>query len=218
MAAPCFLMAPWAGRIGGATLDCHGHNLQLPADADGNAKHGLVRGLSWNIDGHSTQTHVRLHCDVEEIWPGRAFLDVAVSPEELSMTIGWDSSTDVPCILGFHPWFAKTVGNGIPLTLDVDLTHMVERRGRLPTGRLTAVSEPPWDDCFLAASNPVLRWGDQVAIELSASTSWWVIYTEPDNATCVEPQTAPPDAFAHPRLQPASARWPTSLTLQMTRK
>ena len=34
----------------------------------------------------------------------------------------------------------------------------------------------------------------QLRLELSSSCQWWVVYSEPEHAICVEPQSGPPDA------------------------
>ena len=36
---------------------------------------------------------------------------------------------------------------------------------------------------------------DGVHVTISSACDHWVVYDEPPHATCVEPQTGPPDAF-----------------------
>lgn len=215
MARSGFLMAPWAGRIGGAALNFAGHRLRLPADEEGNAKHGLVRGRAWELTSPPGPNRVSLHCDIDGAWPGRADIEYAAHDDHLAMTLSWESSCDVPCILGIHPWFRKALDDGSELTLDTRMTRMVERHGHLPTGRFTEPSRPPWDDCFELSADPVLRWGEGLQVRLSSTSPWWVVFTEPADATCVEPQTAPVDAYHHPELQPET--WPRRLRFNVHR-
>lgn len=210
-----FLMAPWAGRVGGATLDFAGHHLQLPADDEGNAIHGLVREQAWTITSPPGPDHVRLHCEIGGVWPGRAAVEYALGDDHLTVTLSWHSSCDVPCILGIHPWFRKTLEDGSKLSLDTPISRMVERQGRLPTGRFTEPTSPPWDDCFELSSEPILRWGDTLSVRLASTSRWWVLFTEPADATCVEPHTAPVDAYHHPGLQPDT--WPRQLQFSIHR-
>lgn len=52
----------------------------------------------------------------------------------------------------------------------------------------------PWDDCFTGLrSAPRLTWPGVLGLELTSSCDHWVVYDEPRDAVCVEPQTAPPD-------------------------
>ena len=54
----------------------------------------------------------------------------------------------------------------------------------------------PWDDCFTDLRRPpVLRWPGFLELTIESDCPDWVVYTEPEDALCVEPQTAPPDAI-----------------------
>lgn len=57
-----------------------------------------------------------------------------------------------------------------------------------------AVQPGPWDDCFVNRRDVVLHRGAQRLV-VSSTCSDWVVYDATAHATCVEPQTAPPDAF-----------------------
>ena len=53
----------------------------------------------------------------------------------------------------------------------------------------------PWDDCFVN-TEPVALTFDGVDVETAIRTAPdWVVYDMPAHATCVEPQSGPPDAF-----------------------
>ena len=54
----------------------------------------------------------------------------------------------------------------------------------------------PWDDAFTElAADPVLEWPGQLRLTVSSTCPWWVVYTMPEAALCVEPQSGPPDAL-----------------------
>lgn len=61
----------------------------------------------------------------------------------------------------------------------------------------------PWDDCFINPAEVTLVSGNQ-RLRLWADTDHWVVYDGAGHATCVEPQTGPPDGFtlAPQRLAP----------------
>ena len=105
----------------------------------------------------------------------------------------------MPASLGWHPWFRK------PLRLQFDPEAMYPRDEdgitRLPPG---PVAPGPWDDCFVNHRDVVLQRAD-VRVVVSSDCTDWVVYDATAHATCVEPQTAPPDAFnldASPALAP----------------
>ena len=61
----------------------------------------------------------------------------------------------------------------------------------------------PWDDCFIADSDITLLRGGQ-RLRLRSDHDHWVVYDGASHATCVEPQSGPPDGFtlAPHRLEP----------------
>jgi aldose 1-epimerase len=73
---------------------------------------------------------------------------------------------------------------------------MYERGGDgLPTGRIVQPSERPWDDCFVDPLAPLrLEYPRDLTVTVSSDAGHWVVYDEPAHATCVEPQSGPPDA------------------------
>lgn len=209
----CFPMAPWAGRIGGGRIEHDGVTARLPLDDDGNALHGLVRKATWDQTGDNA--FVR---QVGAPWPqeGQARLRYVLDDHAVTIELSWDDGTDFPCSLGLHPWFLDTLVTGERLELDVDPIEMLERGDRhLPTGRLIPPAPKPWDDCFRMGRSPVLSWPGALSIRLDSTSPWWVVYDEPAHATCVEPQTVPPDAFNHAWMRPAGG-WPRSIALTIS--
>ncbi len=208
-----FPMVPWAGRIRDGLLTLDGVTHQLPLSKDGNAIHGLARNVAWENAGEGVY-----RCEVGEPWPtsGAATLQYELLPGGLRTTLTWDDGTDSPCSIGMHPWFRRRLDRGGDVELGFDPDVMVERgQDGLPTGALIAPQPGPWDDCFRATDPPMLTWPGAISISLSSSTSWWVVYDEPVETVCVEPQSAPPDAFAHRSLQPAGP-WPRSLWVEIS--
>lgn len=193
----CYPMVPWAGRVRDGLVEDGGIEHALPVEADGHALHGLGRDAVWTVAEGGDATAVDLEVPLGAPWPaeGTARLSYRLADDALTCRLTWDG--DGPgASLGFHPWFRRRLDDGTEVELDVGLARMLERGSdHLPTGRVVDVGPRPWDDCFVVDREPVLRWDDRVALRLTADTVWWVVFTEPEHAVCVEPQTAPPDAF-----------------------
>ncbi len=208
-----FPMVPWAGRVRDGRLTINGATHQLPLGKDGNALHGLARNAAWHVSGEGAYT-----CEIGAPWPtnGAATLQYELLPGGLRTTLSWDDGTDLPCSIGLHPWFRRRLEVGGDAELTFEPSAMVERaEDGLPTGRLVDPTPGPWDDCFKVAGAPVLRWPGALELRLSSSSPWWVVYDEPVETVCVEPQTAPPDAFDHPSLQPVDP-WPRAIWFEIS--
>lgn len=208
----CFPMVPWAGRIRDGRLTVDGESYELPRAGDGNALHGLGHVRAWTPVGEGAY-----ELSIGAPWPteGIATLTYTVLDDGLRIELSWDDDTDLPCSIGLHPWFRRRLDVGRDAELAFEPEVMVERGDDgLPTGRLVDPDPGPWDDCFRARSSPILRWPGALSLTLSSSAQWWVVYDEPTDTVCVEPQTAPPDAFNHPGLRP-EGEWPRGIWFEL---
>ena len=227
----CYPMAPWAGRVRNGLFRFLGTEHELPSNhQDGagtdparrHAIHGTVFHRPWTIDERAANA-VTLSCPLG--LPGR--------PVESLRNFGWsfggtarqrielldgqlrcDLAIEVdhhhdgaaPPFLGevgWHPWFRKPSS----ITFHPDAMYERDEIG-LPTGRLVVPSPGPWDDCFVNTAPVTLHYDDADAVAtltLSSDCDHWVVYDMPEHATCVEPQSGPPDAFnIRPRLVTAT--------------
>ncbi len=106
---------------------------------------------------------------------------------ELSLTAGKHAMPRP--VLGWHPWFQK------PTRLDFTHTRCYPRdREGIATLPLGKPPPGPWDDCFINTRAVVLHRGHQ-SLRLTSECEHWVVFDGRPHATCVEPQTGPPDAF-----------------------
>jgi aldose 1-epimerase len=104
----------------------------------------------------------------------------------------------MPASCGWHPWWHRDIGRGDPVELELHADAMyVKDDVDIPTGELASVTPPPWDDCFteLGAPPAVLRWPGAATVTIETDCPCVVVFTEPELALCVEPQSAPPDAL-----------------------
>lgn len=220
-------MAPWAGRVrhgrftfldravqlglnhddssttGGATI----HPPITPGiDGDAGATdrrhsiHGTTFTLQWTV-GEEDTAYLAMHCDLASAlgWPfgGRATQIIEVTTNRIRCTLAVEATSEAfPASIGWHPWFAKpTAVEMEPLArYELDATA-------LPTGRLVRPGEGPWDDCFVNRSPVHLHYDRAAAavVTITSDCDHLVLYDRPPHATCVEPQSGPPDA---PNVRP----------------
>ncbi len=192
-------MVPWAGRVADGRFSFHGQEHQLPLNMGDHSLHGTGFTQPWRQVGSDAAIF-----DLAAPWP---FSGTVSQTFELTanffrcyMTVAAEQA--MPAMIGWHPWFVREL-EGHSADLQFGEAKMFERDGRgIPTGQLIDVPPGPWDDCFTElTSHPQITWGDLLSIELRSSCQHWVIYTEPEHALCVEPQTGPPNQF---NLAPAT--------------
>jgi len=148
--------------------------------------------LAWELGGIATQT-------------------IAVLDDRVIATLSIEATNDpFPAEIGWHPWFPK------PDRLEFSPTAMYERdEFGLPTGDLVEPSDGPWDDCFVNTEPVVLHYDRPIAalVTVTSDCDHVVIYDQPRDTTCVEPQSGPPDAF---NLLPQNVDARSPLTRTMT--
>ena len=175
---------------------------ETPAAGDerAHAIHGTVFARSWQIIAQAN-SELTTSCSLTDpydplalAWPhaGTARQRIALSPDSIECDLSVElDAAPIPVVIGWHPWFAKPDR----LTIDPDAEYEVDDLG-LPTGRLVTPSSPPWDTCFTNTAPAVLHYDRKVASEVTITSDCdhLVVYDKPEHATCIEPQSGPPDA------------------------
>ncbi len=194
----CYPMAPWAGRVRRGQFTFRGTNHALPINLAPHSIHGTVFNRSWHLDlveDHQGQ-HVTasLSCDFGPQWPfgGFASQRITLSPGQLECVLAVTAGDQaMPAHIGWHPWFVK------PNSADLHFERMFVRdHDGIPTGALVTPPPGPWDDCFVEPLAPIALHYDAVTVTVASDCAHWVVYDQPAHATCVEPQSGPPDAFS----------------------
>ncbi len=186
-------MVPYAGRIRRGMFRFDGVDHLLPINHGDHAIHGMGFDRAWAITELGA-AHVELEIDftTETRWPfgGSAWQRITVEPTAVVMELGVRAGErPMPASLGWHPWFRK------PDTIDFRPSAMYRRDDDYITcDEPIPVPVGPWDDCFVN-DQPVLVTIGGVELRLSSACTDWVLYDMPPHGTCIEPQTAPPDAF-----------------------
>lgn len=194
-----YAMVPWAGRIrqGRFAFDDVEHQLPInhhdgPDARQAHAIHGLAFDRSWQVHEVSDAS---CSCSRALEWEfaGVVTQTITLLHDRAVVTLLLESTgADLPAEVGWHPWFRK------PDALEFSPTAMYRRDDvGLPTGEMVEPTGGPWDDCFLNTEPVVLRYDRQVAsaVTVTSDCDHWVVFDEPVHATCVEPQSGPPDAF-----------------------
>jgi aldose 1-epimerase len=193
----CYPMAPFAGRTRGGRFRWGGKVHELPINHAGHAMHGTVFDQRWLIE-QADATYLRLRRRLDPGWPfpGWAVQEMALYPQRLELRLEVHSADlPFPATAGWHPWFRRRLGD-VAVELDVPAERMWRRDAEgIPDGTLIEPPPGPWDYCFTALVGPVeLHWPGVLRLYVESDCEHVVVYDEPAEAVCVEPQSAPPDA------------------------
>jgi aldose 1-epimerase len=214
-----FLMLPWANRIRDGLLRYAGEQWQLKTADDGTARHGDVRKRSWVV-GHRAGDRLTLHFDTathdDFNWPFALMADLIFRLEDADFV--WQVSltnTDqrsFPAGFGFHPYFVHPAENmprvQIPCDKQFPLAGSMATGAAQPIEPLVDFREPRpiTPDMTLDhlltnrnASQPIRLiyedWGVELQIIADELFQHVVVFTAPDGAIAVEPQTNANDGF-----------------------
>jgi aldose 1-epimerase len=197
-----FPMVPFAGRIRHGRFRFGDRDIQLARNFGPDAIHGTVFERPWQVDDPTT-----VSIDLGPGWPfaGHVIQGFALTDDQLDVSLTLIADEPMPAALGWHPWFRRRLtGAGAagrsaeasaPVEIHLDAAWMYVRDADdIPTGQLVEPPAGPWDDCFTGLrSAPRLTWPGVLGLEVSSSCDHLVVYDQPQDAVCVEPQTAPPD-------------------------
>ncbi|MFI8850459.1 aldose 1-epimerase [Streptomyces sp. NPDC053499] len=213
-----FVMAPWCGRTAQGRFRNGGEMFQLPlnegtsrpeAAGGPHAIHGTVRDAVWRQAPGATGTKASFTYDLTDPWPweGRVTQVVELAEDGGSLTLKLAVETfDVsfPAQAGWHPWFLRNLGRGGE-DVRIDFApEWQEERGEdhIPTGARIEPRPGPWDDCFgmPGGVDVTLTWPSELSLRMTSRAEYVVVYDEPEEAVCVEPQSGPPNGLnSHPR-------------------
>ena len=182
-------MAPWAGRIRRGLLHANGTTYQLPITMPPHAIHGTAHLASWEVLDAGLD-HVEMQTPLLTPFAGTVHQHLQLTPDALVCLLSVVlTDRAMPVTIGWHPWFRKPLDD----RLQFDQLY-VRDDDYIPSGELISPPERPWDDCLVGAHHPLLLHYRELTVTVSSDCDHWVVYDQPTNATCVEPQTGPPDA------------------------
>lgn len=186
-----FPMVPWAGRVRHGRFVFDGVGYQLPVNLPPHAIHGTGFDRPWRVD-HADDTSLAMQISLDWPFGGRATQHLELSGERLRCELSVQADDrPMPAELGWHPWFRA------PDELQFRPTaRYVRDADGIVTGELVDhdPDDGPFDDCFVN-TDPVRIRSGPLMVTLQSDCDHWVLYDQPAEATCVEPQSGPPDAF-----------------------
>ena len=186
-------MVPWAGRIRRGRFRFDGEEHELPVNFGAHAIHGVGFGMPWSVTRHHPDLiELDLVLPNDTRWPfgGTARQRIGVDGSSVRFELAaFAGERAMPASLGWHPWFRK------PERLVFRPEAMYRRDDEhIAVDELIDIPPGPWDDCFVNEV-PVELTIDAVDLQLQSGCRDWVVYDMPAHGTCIEPQSAPPDAF-----------------------
>lgn len=209
-AGGCFPMAPWPNRMAAGRFSWRGREVSLPPGPEGNALHGTAVLATWRVlaeDPSSCEMETELGGDWP--WAGTAWQRVTLEPDRVHLELEVRAEHEpFPAACGWHPWFRRDVLGSRSVSVQVPAGSRYVLEHHLPTGervlparaanlrRLTCLGKRRLDDCFGDLDGPVVVAWDQLRLrmECTAADAHVQVYTPP-GSFCIEPQSAPPDAF-----------------------
>ncbi len=214
-----FPMAPWVGRVRRGRFTFDGVEHRLETNLPPHAIHGTTFDRPWAVtsgpegDDDSvgpTRAAVRLAIDLGWELGGRATQAITLVPGELRCELAVHAvDRALPAEVGWHPWFVRPDR----VVFEPEAMYVRDDDG-IVTGATVdpATVDGPFDDCFVNVRPAVLTFGE-LDLTITSDADHWVLYDEPDHATCLEPQSGPPDAF---NLTPRRLAPGTTLRRTMT--
>ena len=185
----CYPMVPYAGRVRDAILKFAGEQFPLRKNMPPHSIHGTVFDRPWNVIENSP-SEVVLEIDLGAEWPFAGIVQhhIQLTDTKLEMQLKVHAINAMPIQVGWHPWFVK------PHTTSLHFDAMLQRDGAgIATTQKVPQPATPVDDCFVNPEEPLTITIGNVHLTLSSDCSHWVMYDIPTHATCVEPQSGPPN-------------------------
>lgn len=200
-----FPMVPWAGRLPFGVLRFEGQEHTFPITSPPHANHGTAMHETWSEVGDGV-----IETDLGSPWPFGGTVTQRFELTETHFVVTMDvtaGDVPMPAQMGWHPWYRRSLDRGGPLevTFAADRIYATDDE-QIPTGELVSVPPGPWDETFVEVTQtPILTWPGAVRVAVTSNFDHWVVFTKPDHAVAIEPQSgAPNDINRAPHvLQPA---------------
>ena len=195
----CFVMAPYAGRVRDGRFSHKDSEVQLPLNLPPHAAHGLALDRPWTLLERDESSAI-LSCDFDGRWPfgGRVVQYIRIEPDRLVQKLAVEADKrSFPASVGWHPWFARRLQPSAPAQVQLSAAAMLRRDSDyIATTQRMRIPEGPWDDCFVDVAWPVsISWPGAMRLDVYSDQRYVVVFDQGEVAACIEPQSAPPNAF-----------------------
>lgn len=190
-----FIMAPWAGLLRDGRLSHDDVEYALPLNWGGHSLHGIARFAEFD------ETAGVLTAALPPLWPlgGLITITPILHSDELQIRFTVTAGEfAMPASIGWHPWFARSLGGSEAIVLLPDDAERLERGDDgLPTGGWVTPGDGPWDDCFRTGKPVVIRWPGVGTLTVSSSGGFVGVFDGEATGIAVEPMTAPVETLPH---------------------
>ena len=188
-------MAPWAGRTRDAAFTFDGRRYDLPVNFPPNSIHGTTLVRRWRAVGDG-----RIETDLGPDWPfaGTAFQAFTLSAEALTCRLEVRADEVMPASIGWHPWFVRRpegLAGELELEFEAGAMYVRDAEGIATPELVTPRPARGTTASRMCVDPPSCAGRASSELTIESDCPDWVVYTEPRDAMCVEPQTAPPDAL-----------------------
>ena len=188
----CFVMAPYCGRVRNGLFNFENRTYSLPRRAGAHAIHGTVVDQTWVVS-RCTESSALLACELGPTWPfeGSLHHEISLTDQSLTLTLTLNAEQSMPAQLGWHPWFRPPSSFTMPfaamlqrdtegITTDTQILFDRDQRGA-------------FDDCFVEPQGPIVLHYPDCELSLDSNCSHWVVFDQPTDGICFEPQSGPPN-------------------------
>ncbi len=194
----CYPLVPYSNRVGQRRFQWQGQEYRIAANFDGSphALHGVARLRAWDVVSSSeAESELSYRHTPDADWPF-AF-DVhqrfALNDAGLTVSLAVTNRADQlqPVGLGWHPYFPKRPGARLAINVaerwDNDANDLATQVVS-QAGIHGAVVDLDLDNCYAGWQGPALIADAQLALRLSSSLPYVVVYTPSTKPFyCVEP-------------------------------
>lgn len=192
-----YLMAPWAGRIENNQITFKNTNYPQDINFQNWAIHGTVAFEKGQILNQQSDSVEILHYSNEN-WPVKAIIKQKwfVSNKFIRCSASIDVDKEFPAQLGWHPWFKRDIGNGKNAKYAIEaISQYIKTKDFVTLNQTKDIGTPPFDDAFdVPSGKGFIEWENALRIDFQFDHQTFVIYDEPEDSFCIEPQTGPPNA------------------------
>lgn len=195
-----YLMAPWAGRIENNQITFESKTYPQKINFQNWAIHGTVCFEESKIINQKQDLLETINYSNSD-WPVKAEIYqkwfVTSKSIKCSATIKVDKK--FPAQIGWHPWFKRDIGNNKNAKYAIQaVSQYIKTKEFVTLNETKDISIPPFDDAFHVPSGKgFIEWPDALRIDFESDHQTFVVYDEPEDVFCIEPQTSAPNANNH---------------------
>lgn len=192
-----YLMAPWAGRLQNNEIVYQGKSYPQEINFQNWAIHGTVAFEKGKVLNHQSDSVEIVH-ESNRNFPVTAIIKQKwfVANKYIRSSASIEVDQEFPVQLGWHPWFKRDLGNGKRARYAIEaVSQYIRTKDFVTLNETKEIGIPPFDDAFdVPSGKGFIEWPNTLRIDFQFDHKTFVIYDEPEDSFCIEPQTGPPNS------------------------